>query len=121
MLVRRRRADTNRGPEGQGLIGRTGRMCGSDYSEDRWTRSLPDVAIPKVRGAALWTAHALMATCHTAASDRTSGKTPQDRQRARLARVAPASRRWLAMRQAHWPRDYCRSQWIDVEAMDANR
>jgi hypothetical protein len=107
--------------EGQGLIGRTARMCGSDYGEDQCTRSLCDVAIPKVRGAALWTAHALMATCHTAASDRISGKSPQDRQHALLSRAAPVSRRWLAMRQAHWPRDYCRNQWIEVEAMDANR
>src|ERR1700677_1524106 len=28
---------------------------------------------PKVRGPALWTAHALMATCHVAASDRPPG------------------------------------------------
>jgi hypothetical protein len=44
------------------------------------TRSLRDIANPKVRGAALWTAHALLATCHTAASDRASGVTPQERQ-----------------------------------------
>ena len=50
--------------EGHGLVGRTGRMSGSDYGEHQWARSLSDVANPKVRGAALWTAHALMATCH---------------------------------------------------------
>jgi hypothetical protein len=107
--------------EGHGLVGRTGRMSGSDYGEHQSTRSLSDVANPKVRGAALWTAHALMATCHSDASDRRSGKTAQDRQHALLSRAAPVSRRWLAMRQAHWPRDYCRNRWIEVEAMDANR
>jgi hypothetical protein len=45
---------------GQGLIGRTGRMLGSDCSNPQGTRSLTDVANPKVRGAALWTAHALI-------------------------------------------------------------
>jgi hypothetical protein len=106
--------------EGQGLIGRTGRMFGSDYGENQCTRSLCDVAIPKVRGAALWTAHALMATCHTDASDRTSGTTPQERQHARLSHAAPASRRWLAQRQSHWPREYCGTHWVDVEAMERN-
>jgi hypothetical protein len=106
--------------EGQGLIGRTGRMSGSDYGEHRSTRSLCNVAIPKVRGAALWTAHALMATCHTDASDRTSGPTPQERQHARLSHAAPASRRWLAQRQSHWPKEYRRAHWIDVEAMERN-
>jgi hypothetical protein len=45
-------------------------MSASEYGEQRMTRTLQDVANPKVRGAALWTAHAFMATCHTAASDR---------------------------------------------------
>jgi len=103
--------------EGQGLIGRTGRMSGSDCSNHQGARSLSDVANPKVRGAALWTAHALMATCHTAASDRRSGKTSQDRQHACLAHAAPASRRWLAHRQAHWPREYRLDHWIDIETM----
>ena len=96
--------------EGRGLVGRTGRMSGSAYDEHRPTRSLADVANPKVRGAALWTAHALMATCHKAASDRPSGTTTQDRQRACLAHAAPASRRWLAHCQAHWPKEYCRAR-----------
>jgi hypothetical protein len=107
--------------EGHGLVGRTGRMSGSDYGERRWTRSLSDVANPKVRGAALWTAHALMATCHTAASDRPSGTTTQDRQHACLSRAAPASRRWLAQCQTRWPKEYCRDRWIKVEAMHQNR
>jgi hypothetical protein len=106
--------------EGHGLLGRTARISGTADGKQRSTRSLSDVASPKVRGAALWAAHALMATHHTATSDRPSGKRPQDRQQARLSRAAPASRRWLAQRQAHWPRDYCRSRWIEVEALHAN-
>jgi len=106
--------------EGQGLIGRTGRMLGSDCSNHQGTRCLSDVANPKVRGAALFTAHALMATCHTAASDRRSGKTSQDRQNACLTHAAPASRRWLAHRQSYWPREYRRAHWIDVDAMEQN-
>ena len=107
--------------EGIDIVGRTGRMSGSDYREHRSARTLSDVANPKVRGAALWTAHALMASCHTAASDRHSGKTAQNRQHALLSRAPQASRRWLAERQARWPRDYCRSRWIEVAAMCANR
>jgi hypothetical protein len=54
--------------EGYGLIGRIRRMSASEYSEQRMTRTLREVAHPKVRGAALWAAHAFMATCHIAAS-----------------------------------------------------
>jgi hypothetical protein len=100
--------------EGYGLIGRGHRMLASDYRAGQMTRSLQDIANPKVRGAALWTAHALLTTCYTAASDRSSGKTPQDRQAALLRRSAPASRQWLAQRQANWPPEYRRSRWIDV-------
>ena len=78
------------------------------------TRSLRDIADPKVRGAALWTAHAMMATCHIAASDRSSGKTMQDRQAAHLSGLAPASPQWLAQRQANWPSEYRRSTWINL-------
>ncbi len=56
--------------EGYGLIGRGQRMSASDYPPNRLTRSLRTITNPKVRGAALWIAHALLATCHTAASDR---------------------------------------------------
>jgi hypothetical protein len=103
--------------EGYGLIGRGQRMSASDYRDDRLTRSLRDVDNPKVRGAALWTAHALMATCHIAASDRPSGKTTQDRQDAFLSRSAPAVRHWLVQRQALWPSGYRRARWIDVQEM----
>lgn len=100
--------------EGYGLIGRGQRMSASDYRADRLTRSLRTITNPKVRGAALWTAHALLATCHTAASDRSSGATPHDRHSALLSGAAPASRQWLAQRQVQWPVDYRRSRWIDV-------
>jgi hypothetical protein len=90
-------------------------MLASDYHPEQLTRSLRTITNPKVRGAALWTAHALLATCHTAASDRSSGATPQDRQAALLAGSAPASRQWLAQRQANWPTEYRRSRWIDVQ------
>lgn len=103
--------------EGYGLIGRGQRMSPSDYRPDRLTRSLRSITNPKVRGAALWTAHALLATCHTAASDRASGTTPQDRQAALLAGTAPPSRQWLAQRQTEWPATYRRSRWIDVQVM----
>lgn len=100
--------------EGYGLIGRGHRMLASDYRAGQTTRSLQDIANPKVRGAALWTAHALLTTCHTASSDRSSENTPQDRQAAFLQRSAPASRQWLAQRQANWPSEYRRSRWIHV-------
>ena len=103
--------------EGYGLIGRTHRMSASDYRDDCSTRTLRSIVNPKVRGAALWTAHALMATCHVAASDRPTGKSTQDRQTALLSRSAPASRQWLAQRQARWPPEYRRLRWIDVQKM----
>ena len=103
--------------EGYGLIGRGQRMSASDYPSKRLTRSLRTITTPKVRGAALWTAHALLATCHTAASDRSSGATPRDRQAALLAGAAPASRQWLAQRQTTWPPEYRRSRWVDVQEM----
>ena len=74
--------------EGYGLIGRIRRMSASEYGEQRMTRTLRNVAHPKVRGAALWAAHAFMATCHIAASDRPSGTTTQDREAASLSRSA---------------------------------
>jgi hypothetical protein len=103
--------------EGYGLIGRGQRMSASDYRPEQLTRSLRTITNPKVRGAALWTAHALLATCHTAASDRSSGATPQDRQSAMLAGAPSASREWIAQRQAEWPPEYRRSRWIDVSEM----
>ena len=68
---------------------------------------------PKVRGSALWLAHALMSAIHSDASDRTTGLMPQERQAARLLHCAPEGREWLAERQQHWPRTYVRSWWID--------
>jgi hypothetical protein len=103
--------------EGYGLIGRIRRMSASEYGEQRMTRTLQDVANPKVRGAALWAAHAFMATCHTAASDRPSGITTQERQAAWLSRSAPAARDWLTQRQESWPPSYRRERWIDVREL----
>jgi hypothetical protein len=103
--------------EGYGLIGRGHRMSTSDYRPSQIMRNLRDIANPKVRGGALWTAHALLTTCHTAASDRSSGNTPQDRQAALLRVSAPASRHWLEQRQAHWPPEYRRSRWIEVQEL----
>jgi hypothetical protein len=100
--------------EGYGLIGRIRRMPASEYGEARLTRTLRDVVNPKVRGAALWAAHAFMATCHIAATNRPSGTT-QDRQAALLSRSAPAGRHWLAQRQAFWPLEYRRARWIEVQ------
>lgn len=103
--------------EGYGLIGRGRRMSASDYRANQLTRSLRDIPNPKVRGGALWTAHALLASCHTAASDRSSGTNTQDRQRALLSRAAPASRHWLAQRQTQWPPQYRRTRWIELQAL----
>jgi hypothetical protein len=103
--------------EGYGLVGRIRRMSASEYGEHRMTRTLRDVANPKVRGAALWAAHAVMATCHMAASDRSSGTSTQDRQAAWLSRSAPAARHWLAQRQESWPSSYRRERWIEVREL----
>ena len=103
--------------EGYGLIGRVRRMSASEYGGSRITRTLRDVSNPKVRAAALWTAHALLATCHIAASDRASGKSTQDRQTTLLSTAAPAGRQWLAQRQALWPPEYRRERWIELRSL----
>jgi hypothetical protein len=103
--------------EGDGLVGRFRRMSASEYGEHQMTRTLRDVVSPKVRGAALWAAHALMATCHSAASDRPSGPSTQDRQAAWISRSAPASRHWLAERQESWPSSYRQNRWIEVRQL----
>jgi hypothetical protein len=102
---------------GSVVIGRIRRMSASEYGEQRMTRTLREVAHPKVRGAALWAAHAFMATCHVAASDRRSGRTTQDRQATWLSRSSPAARQWLALRQESWPPSYRRERWIDVREL----
>jgi len=101
--------------EGYGLIGRLRRQCSSEQkSSQSALRTIRDVAHPKVRGAALWAAHALLAFCHVDASDRPSGPNSQDRQRVRILRSAAAGREWLAYRQERWPGPYRRQWWIDV-------
>lgn len=100
--------------EGYGIIGRSRRMLASEYVCQNSTRTLSDIMNPKVRGAALWVAHALMAQRHEDAPDRIAGPTPQDRQAARILRSAAAGREWLANRQEYWPTEYRRTWWIDV-------
>jgi hypothetical protein len=100
--------------EGYGIVGRLRRQCGSADKSSNGNRSLREVTYPKVRGAALWVAHALLASWHGDASDRSSGSTPQERQIARIHRSAPAGREWLAHRQKDWPSAYRRQWWIDV-------
>jgi hypothetical protein len=101
--------------EGYGIVGRLRRQCGSqEHQSPHGQRTLREVTHPKVRGAALWVAHALLTSCHGDASDRSSGSTPLERQIARILRSAPASREWLAHRQERWPTAYRRQWWIDV-------
>lgn len=102
--------------EAYGLVGRIRRQSASDYTEDHSLRTLRDMVNPKVRGSALWVAHALISASHEDASDRRTGSTPKDCQAARILRSAPAGREWLADRQQLWPRSYCRGYWIDVRA-----
>lgn len=100
--------------EGYGMMGRIRRLMPSDYPEKRTVRTLQEVVNPKVRGASLWVAHAMMSVIHPDASDRPTGLSPHERQAARLRRCVPEGRRWLADRQRHWPRTYVRSSWICV-------
>jgi hypothetical protein len=100
--------------EGYGIVGRHRRQCGPGEQSQNGDRSLRDVTNPKVRGAALWVAHALLASCHTDASDRSPGFTPQDRQMSRILGSAPAGMEWLANRQDRWPSAYRRQWWIDI-------
>jgi hypothetical protein len=105
--------------EGYGIVGRLQRQCGSeDHSQNR-KRTLREITHPKIRAAALWVAHALLASCHRDASDRSSGATPQERQMARILRSAPAGREWLADRQERWPTAYRRQWWIDIRQMQS--
>jgi hypothetical protein len=97
-----------------GIVGRRRRLLASQYVHGHAQRTLRDVDDPKVRGSALWVAHALMASSHQATRDRQAGLTSQERQAARLLRSAPAGREWLAHRQQHWPSQYRRTWWIDV-------
>ena len=99
--------------EGYGIVGRLRRQCGPG-EPSHGDRSLRAVTNPKVRGAALWVAHALLASCHTDASDRSTGFTPQDRQIARILGSAPAGLEWLANRQDCWPSAYRRQWWVDI-------
>ena len=100
--------------EGYGIIGRCRRMLASEYDSRRTIRTLQYITNPKVRGAALWVAHALMAKRHEDAPDRTTGPTSQDRQAARMRHSPTAAREWLATRQKAWSRQYLEEFWIDA-------
>ena len=105
--------------EGYGIVGRGRRQGGPADHGPNGNRSLREVTQPRVRGAALWAAHALLASCHGDASDRLSGPIPQERQIARIRRSARASQEWLADRQERWPTAYRRQCWIDVRQLQS--
>ncbi len=65
-------------------------------------------------------AHALWASCHAGASDRSSGSTPRERQIARILRSAPAGQGWLANRQECCPSECRRQWWIDILRISAS-
>jgi hypothetical protein len=100
--------------EGYGIIGRHRRMLASEYANQHSTRTLRHITNPKVRSAALWIAHALMAKRHEDAPDRATGSTSQDRQSARVRKAPTAAREWLAARQQAWPRHYLQEFWLDA-------
>lgn len=85
------------------------RMLPAGSRDHQTSRTLRDITNPKVRGAALWVAHSMMARVHIAASDRPPGTTPPERQTALLSRSPAIGRRWLSQRQADWPREYRRT------------
>ena len=89
--------------EGYGLIGRRRRMSIAEYPSRRSPRTLPEVTEPKIKGSALWVAHALMSAGHAGASDRDATASLQERQAAYLRRAAPVARAWLANQQRQWP------------------
>jgi hypothetical protein len=100
--------------EGYGIIGRGRRMLASEYGGEHCIRTLRYITNPKVRGAALWAAHALMAQRHEPSSDRTAGPKPQDRQAPRIRNAPNAAREWLVARQQAWPPRYLEEFWIDA-------
>jgi hypothetical protein len=107
--------------EGYGLIGRRRRMSSTEYPSRRSLRTLQEVTEPKIRGSALWVAHALMSASHVGASDRDPTASLQERQAAYLRRAAPVARTWLANRQRQWPVEYRRRWWIPEQSLDNPR
>ena len=88
---------------------------GSEQKPDQiGQRTLRAVSHPKVGGAALWAAHALLAACHIDASDRSSGSTAQHRHCARILQSAPAGQGWMSQRRESWPITYRARWWIDL-------
>jgi hypothetical protein len=53
--------------EGYGLIGRRRRLSAADNPSGHSLRTLQEVSEPKIRGSALWVAHALMSASHVGA------------------------------------------------------
>jgi hypothetical protein len=96
-------------------------MLPSDYADQHSTRTLRDFTNPKIRGAALWFAHSLMARRHEDAPDRATGPSPQDRQAARILPSPAAARAWLADRQESWPNAYLKEFWIGVHKSAPSR
>jgi len=94
--------------EGYGLIGRRRRLSAADYPSGHSLRTLREITAPKIRGSALWLAHAVMSASHVGASDRDANSPLQERQASYLRRTAPAARAWLASQQRQWPAEYLR-------------
>jgi hypothetical protein len=107
--------------EGYSLIGRRRRMSTADYPPRRSLRTLREITEPKIRGSALWVAHALMSASHVGASDRDANSSLQERKVSYLRRAAPAARAWLANQQRQWPADYRRRWWITAPSLDDSR
>jgi hypothetical protein len=107
--------------EGYGLIGRRRRMSTADYPPRRSLRTLREINEPKIRGSALWVAHAVMSASHVGASDRDATSSLQERQASYLRRAAPAARAWLANQQRQWPAEYRRRWWITDPSLDDSR
>jgi len=107
--------------EGYGLIGRRRRLSTADYPFGHSLRTLREVTEPKIRGSALWVAHALMSASHVGASDRDANSALQERQSSYLRRAAPAARAWLANQQRQWPAEYRHRWWITDPSSDNSR
>jgi hypothetical protein len=107
--------------EGYGLIGRRRRLSAADYPSGHSLRTLREVTEPKIRGSALWVAHALMSASHVGASDRDANSSLRERQTSYLRRAAPAARAWLANQQVQWPAEYRPRWWITDPSLDDSR
>jgi hypothetical protein len=98
-------------------------MSTADYPPRRSLRTLRDISEPKIRGSALWIAHAIaiMSASHVGASDRDANSSLRERQASYLRRAAHAARAWLTNQQRQWPADYRRRWWITAPSLDDSR